>query len=230
MINEPRSGHSDSGGMVSMVSAGGPLGVLESSSPPAAEARSPATSATTASSGTPALSKQDAERFRTMVDTNFDFIWRSLRGLGVPASSIDDAAQQVFWTASQKISTIAVGSERSFLFATARGIASNARRSQLRNRELLDEEAIASHVDRAPDPEQIAATRQARQLLDRILDGLSEELRAVFLLYELEGQTMAEIASILGTPMGTVASRLRRAREEFQSAARRYQAAGGSRT
>jgi len=163
-------------------------------------------------------------RLRAFVDANFDFIWRSLRGLGVPAASIDDAAQQVFWTASQKLATIVAGSERSFLFATARGIASNARRSQLRNRELLDDEAIASHVDRAPDPEQAAATGEARRVLDRILDGLSEDLRAVFLLYELEGQTMAEIASILGTPMGTVASRLRRAREEFQSAARRYQA------
>jgi len=224
MINEPGNGHSEDGGMISMVAPGGAgqagtLGVLESESPESSGARA-----------APALSRADATRFRTMVDSNFDFIWRSLRGLGVPASSIDDAAQQVFWTASQKLSTIAVGSERSFLFATARGIASNARRSQHRSRELLDDEAIASHVDRAPDPEQVAASREARRLLDRILDGLSEDLRAVFLLYELEGQTMAEIASLLGTPMGTVASRLRRAREEFQNAARRYQAGSGSRT
>lgn len=181
-------------------------------------------------SAAPAMTKADAARFRTMVDANFDFIWRSLRGLGVPASSIDDAAQQVFWTASQKLATIAVGSERSFLFATARGIASNARRSQHRSRELLDDDAVASHVDRAPDPEQVAASREARRLLDRILDGLSEDLRTVFLLYELEGQTMAEIASLLDMPLGTVASRLRRAREEFQNAARRYQAGSGSRT
>jgi RNA polymerase sigma-70 factor (ECF subfamily) len=213
MINEPESGHSDPDGMVSMVATGARLGVREPAAPAMPRA--------------PTLSKQDATRFRSMVDANFDFIWRSLRGLGVPSASIDDAAQLVFWTASQKIATITPGSERSFLFATARGIASNARRSQLRNRELLDEDAIASHVDRAPDPEQLAASRQARLVLDRILDGLPEDLRAVFLLYELEGQTMAEIAALLGTPMGTVASRLRRAREEFQSMARRYQAAAG---
>jgi RNA polymerase sigma-70 factor (ECF subfamily) len=222
MINEPGSGHSDESGMVSMAAPSGTLGVME---PPATPKKS-ASSASTA----PALSKPDAARFRAMVDASYDFIWRSLRGLGVPAASIDDAAQQVFWTAAQKLSSIAVGSERSYLFATARGIASNARRSQHRSRELLDDEAVASHVDRAPDPEQVAATREARRLLDRILDGLPEDLRAVFLLYELEGQTMAEIASLLGTPMGTVASRLRRARDEFQSAARRYQAGSGSRT
>ena len=169
-------------------------------------------------------SKDDAARFRSMVDGHFDFIWRSLRGLGVPAASVDDAAQHVFLIASQKLVAIMPGSERSFLFATARGIASNARRSEHRNRELLDEEALVSRADTAPDPEEIAASRQARRILDRILDGLTEDLRTVFLLYELEGQTMAEIAALLGTPMGTVASRLRRAREEFQSAARRFQA------
>ena len=157
------------------------------------------------------LPTQDvATRFRSIVDAHFDFIWRSLRGLGVPAASVDDAAQLVFLTASQKLDAIIVGSERSFLFATARGIASNARRSVLRNRELLDEEALGSRADAAPDPEQIAASRQARRILDRILDGLHEDLRTVFLLYELEGQTTAEIASLLGVPMGTVASRLRR--------------------
>ena len=178
----------------------------------------------------PVRAVEGAARFRTMVDSHFGFIWRSLRGLGVPASSIDDAAQHVFLIAAQKLDTIVLGSERSFLFATARGIASNARRTRTRNRELLDDDLVASQVDGAPDPEQIAATRQARRLLDEILDGLSEDLRTVFLLYELEGQTTAEIATLLGAPMGTVASRLRRAREEFQSAARRFQAGQRGRT
>jgi RNA polymerase sigma-70 factor (ECF subfamily) len=45
---------------------------------------------------------------------------------------------------------------------------------------------------------------------------LSLELRAVFVLYELEDFTMAEIARTLELPPGTVASRLRRARETFE--------------
>lgn len=169
------------------------------------------------------LTTEEAARFRGMVDAHFDFIWRSLRGLGVPSASIDDAAQQVFWTASQKLATIAIGSERAYLFATARGTAANARRSHQRNREVLDEDALATHLDRAPDPEQEAATREARKHLDHILDGLPEDLREVFVLFELEGQTTSEIAALLDVPMGTVASRLRRAREEFQAAARRFQ-------
>ena len=174
-----------------------------------------------------ALSKEDATRFRQMVDAHFDFIWRSLRGLGVPSSTIDDAAQHVFWTASQKIASIAIGSERAYLFATARGTAANARRARKRSRELPGDDAIALRADPHPDPEEAASTREARKLLDQVLDGLDEDLREVFVLFELEGQTTAEIAAILGTPMGTVASRLRRAREEFRTEARRLQAGKG---
>lgn len=175
-------------------------------------------------------SQESAARFRSMVDSHFDFIWRSLRGLGVPASLVDDAAQLVFLTASQKLHAILLGSERSFLFATARGVAANARRARTRSREVLDDDVLASQVDGSPDPEQVAASRQARRLLDEILEGMSEDLRTVFMLYELEGQTMAEIAALLGAPPGTVASRLRRAREEFQSAAHRFKAGYGGRT
>jgi RNA polymerase sigma-70 factor (ECF subfamily) len=159
-----------------------------------------------------------------MVDGHFDFIWRSLRGLGVPASAADDAAQQVFWVAAQKLDSIAPGSERSFLFATARGVAANQRRAHARSRELYDEDVLATEADRAPSPEQHAQTREARALLDRFLDALPEDLRTVFILFELEGLTMAHMAELLGVPMGTIASRLRRAREEFESAAKRFQA------
>jgi RNA polymerase sigma-70 factor, ECF subfamily len=49
-----------------------------------------------------------------------------------------------------------------------------------------------------------------------VLDAMPIELRAVFVLFELEGMTSPEIAAISGLPPGTVASRLRRARERFR--------------
>jgi RNA polymerase sigma-70 factor (ECF subfamily) len=172
----------------------------------------------------PRMSVRAQARLRQMVDTHFDFVWRSLRGLGVPAAGADDGAQQVFWIAAQKLEAITVGSERSFLFATARGIAANARRGRARRREVQDDDAIAVHTDSRPDPEQIAVSTQARALLDRILEDLPEDLRTIFVLFELEGMSMAEIATLLELPSGTVASRLRRAREIFQGAAKRLQA------
>jgi RNA polymerase sigma-70 factor (ECF subfamily) len=161
------------------------------------------------------------KRLRYMVEAYFDFIWRTLRGLGVPASIADDAAQQVFLIASQKLEAIELGSEKAFLFSTARGIAANTRRSIARSREDVDHEALAVYVDHAPNPEQIAEANEARALLERILQSMEEDVREVFVLFELEGMTTAAIATMLKLPMGTVASRLRRAREQFQLAAKR---------
>ena len=55
-----------------------------------------------------------------------------------------------------------------------------------------------------------------RLILQRVLNQLPLELRVVFVLYELEELTMADIAATLALPPGTVASRLRRSREQFQ--------------
>jgi RNA polymerase sigma-70 factor (ECF subfamily) len=151
------------------------------------------------------------------------FGWRFLRGLGVPEANVDDAAQQVFLVTSQKLDSVVVGSERSFLVGTALGVAANARRSYARRQEVSDA-ALESRVDEAPTPEERTEARQGLALLDQFLDSLGEDLRVVFILFELEGLTMAAIAETLGLPQGTVASRLRRAREEFQAMAKRFQA------
>jgi RNA polymerase sigma-70 factor, ECF subfamily len=166
-------------------------------------------------------------RFRQIVEIHFDFVWRSLRGLGVPRSLIDDAAQQVFWIAARKLHVIVVGSERAFLFATTKGVASNMRRSESRRREDLNEDALIRQEDDAPTPEQAAVSNQARRLLERLLDKMPEDLRTAFVLFELEGLTTSAIAELLGIPMGTVASRLRRAREMFDRETARLQIENG---
>lgn len=172
----------------------------------------------------------DAEaRFRAMVARDYAFIWRTLRGLGVPGSSVDDAAQHVFLVAAQKFDAVPPGSERAFLFATARGVAANARRATARNREIADEEALLASPDSAGTPEQLIARRRATEILERILDAMTDDLRTTFVLHELEGLTMAEIAEMLDVPPGTVASRLRRARERFEAAAQRYRTKGDGR-
>jgi RNA polymerase sigma-70 factor (ECF subfamily) len=170
-----------------------------------------------------------AARFRRMADDHFAIVWRFLRGLGVPSSAADDAAQQVFVAAARRIDDIVPGSERAFLFATARGVARNARRATARRREVQDDDALALLHDEASDPEAALASGQARALLDRLLAEIGDDAREVFVLFELEGMTMAAIAESLGLPPGTVASRLRRAREEFESATKRFRARGEGR-
>ncbi len=161
-------------------------------------------------------------RLRGLVDTHFDFVWRSLRRLGVPETDVDDCAQQVFWVAARRLGDIERASERAFLFSTAMRVASDARRSRTRRREVKDDDALDLH-DPGPDPEQVVGLRRARAVLDEVLDALPMELRAPFVLFELEELPAADIAALLELPVGTVASRLRRAREEFRAiVARRH--------
>jgi RNA polymerase sigma-70 factor (ECF subfamily) len=172
----------------------------------------------------PAVRPASQARFRAIVDTHFNFVWRYLRALGVPQASADDAAQQVFIVAAAKIDAIEEGRERSFLVGTAHGVAANARRANERRREVPGETELSLHVDSALDPEQQTESREAVVILDRFLSSLPEDLRTVFVLFELEGVTMAAISETLQIPPGTVASRLRRAREDFREMARRVQA------
>jgi RNA polymerase sigma-70 factor (ECF subfamily) len=158
-------------------------------------------------------------RARALVEDNFDFIWRSLRQLGVAEADVDDAAQQVFVIATQKLEQIAPGCERSYVYSITLRIAARARRSRDRRREVSDPE-LSRHQDPSPDPEEVAARRRALELLDEVLAGMALPLRAVFTLYELEEVTVPEIATLLGIPVGTAASRLRRARQQFHDRAR----------
>jgi RNA polymerase sigma-70 factor (ECF subfamily) len=156
---------------------------------------------------------------RQLVADHLDFVWRSLRRFGVPQADVDDATQQVFLIANDKLSRIHPGSERSFLVGVATRVASHVRRSYHR-REAAEQRLSVNPHDTTPDPEQLAQRLEARALLDKVLDGMPEELRAVFVLFELEELSIDQTASLLILPRGTVATRLRRAREVFHEQAK----------
>jgi RNA polymerase sigma-70 factor (ECF subfamily) len=79
--------------------------------------------------------------------------------------------------------------------------------------------------DGHPSPEELIRKGQMRALLDLVLNQMSEELRTIFVLCELEELEVREAAAIENIPLGTASSRLRRAREEFSVVARRVRAA-----
>jgi len=80
-------------------------------------------------------------------------------------------------------------------------------------------------VDERPSPEERLVERQARQLLDEVLNRMPSDLRTVFVLFELEGIEVRQIAELEEIPVGTASSRLRRAREEFSAITKRVRAA-----
>ena len=165
---------------------------------------------------------------RRLVDQHFGFIARSLRRLGVPEVDVDDASQQVFLVAAHKLDRIEPGNEKAFLFGIALRVASESRRARRRRTVREGAAAAETTTSDSESPEQLAANRQARALLDEILDAMPENVRAVFMLFELEEMTMAEIAKVLDVPPGSVASRLRRGRELFHSEAARRRGQLGS--
>lgn len=158
----------------------------------------------------------DGGRLRALIDEHFDFVWRTLRRLGVPPSDLDDATQQVFLVVSRKLAVIDIERERPFVFQTALRVAADARRTLRRRREVMDGN-LFERVDGAPGPEDVADRRRARAMLDAVLEGMPIDLRVVFILFEVEELSSIEIGRLLGVPTGTVASRLRRARADFQA-------------
>jgi RNA polymerase sigma-70 factor (ECF subfamily) len=161
---------------------------------------------------------QDA-RLRSLFKSHFGFIWRLLRRLGVHEAITDDATQQVFMILSNKLDQVGSGKERAFLTGTAIRVASNHRRSQSRRIDVADTEVVEAALDRSPDPEASLKQRRRRQLLDRALDGLPDDLRVALVLSELEELSNPQISELLAVPLGTVASRLRRARARFRELA-----------
>lgn len=165
----------------------------------------------------------DAERARGLVLEHFDFIWRLLCRLGVPELDVDDAAQQVFIVATQRLADVPAGGERTFLYGTALRTAATIRRN-LRRRARWVEPGPADCASSEPTPHEDLERRQALQFLDDVLRRLDDDLREVFVLCEIEELTAPQVASIVQVPVGTVASRLRRARQEFAQQVRRLQA------
>jgi RNA polymerase sigma-70 factor (ECF subfamily) len=155
------------------------------------------------------------DRLRVLVDDHYAFVWRSVRRLGVTAADADDAAQHVFLVLARKLEAVRPGCEQRYLFQTALRIASDYRRSKRRRPDANDAEPLLDPVDPTAGPFDVVALRAERAMLDRVLDALPLELRAVFILYEFDEMTMAEIANVTGLRPGTVASRLRRARAIF---------------
>lgn len=150
---------------------------------------------------------------------NYDRVWRLLRGLGVTADRVDDATQQVFLVFAERRRDVAAGSENAFLYGTALRVAHNLRCA--RAREVPSEVDDVARPD-SPSADELSDQKRAREILDGILDQMVPDLRTVFVLYELEEFTVPEIAEFTGVPLGTAASRLRRAREQFTSSVKRY--------
>jgi RNA polymerase sigma-70 factor (ECF subfamily) len=156
-----------------------------------------------------------------------NFVWLSLQRMGVAPSDLDDVFQEVFLVVHRRLETFDGTSKvRTWLYGICLRVASDYRRKAHRRREELRE--VAPEARDAPSPrtpEEWMAVEQARQRLNRILDAMSVEKRAVFVMFEVDGLSCTEVAEIVDVPVGTVYSRIHAARQEFEAALKRLEAA-----
>lgn len=171
------------------------------------------------------VARRDAQ-LAELLRQHYGTVWRTLRRVGVGEDRVDDAAQEVFIIASRKLGQIQPGCERSYLLNSAIRVAANYRRALRTRREVADDVALEEQRDPAPGADQLLHRKRLRQVLDQVLEGWPAELRTAFVLFELEGLSVPEIAELTETKSGTVASRLRRGRELFLTAVKRLKARG----
>jgi RNA polymerase sigma-70 factor (ECF subfamily) len=148
---------------------------------------------------------------------NFAFVWRCLRGLGVPPRVLDDAAQEVFIAVYRSFGSFrGESSPRTWLYGIVRNVAYKQRRTLARKDrgEPLEEEPPAS--GRSPQDE--VEDAQVTALVARFAAGLEEKKRDVFVLALLEELPVPEVAEILGVPLNTTYTRLRAVRAALREA------------
>ena len=158
--------------------------------------------------------------FRELFDAQVDYVWRSLRRLGVREADLEDVTHEVFVGVHRRLGDYEPHRPiRPWLFGFAFRCASDYRRLARNRFEIID--AVAELPDPAPDPLEWTLRAEAIAVAQRALAGLELGRRAVFILHELDDFPIPEVASALGIPVNTAYSRLRLARRELAAAAAR---------
>jgi RNA polymerase sigma factor (sigma-70 family) len=149
-------------------------------------------------------------RFEALVLPNLDAAYRLARWLCRSPGDADDIVQEAFMRAFRAFDTLRSPDARSWLLAIVR----NCHLSALADRRRRAHEAQPASAAAAPppDPERASIERDERRRLTRLIAALPEEQREVLLLRELEDMSYREIAAVVEVPIGTVMSRLARAR------------------
>jgi RNA polymerase sigma-70 factor (ECF subfamily) len=162
--------------------------------------------------------------FREVYEGHFDFVWRTVRRLGVHERWLDDAVQDVFIVVHRRLGEFEGRSTlKSWLFGIARRVAHDHRRRAGR-KERGDSLPDGLIDPQAASPADDLQRARALQVLHEILETLDDDKREVFILAELEQMTVPEIAAATDANLNTVYSRLRAARQAFDAAVSRHQA------
>ena len=155
-------------------------------------------------------------RFKALALPHLDAVYTLARYLMRNASDADDAVQECYLRAFCYFDTFRGGPIKPWLFAILRNVchAAYAENTRLAYGEEASGAASADPVWREPGdtPEQIVMRRADADTMRRLIEQLPPEFREVIVLREINDLSYRDIAAIIEAPIGTVMSRLARAR------------------
>jgi RNA polymerase sigma factor (sigma-70 family) len=158
-------------------------------------------------------------RFEEAILPHLDAAYNLARWLMRNDDEAADAVQDACVRALRFMGGFRGGDGRVWLLAIVRNTCySRLKRGAARQNETeFDDEIHSSECD-SPDPAVLLQRTIDNEALRQALEGLPEELREIVVMRELEGMSYKEIAEVAGLPIGTVMSRLSRARKRLQRA------------
>ncbi len=158
-------------------------------------------------------------RFEEFIVPEMPFLARVSRSMSRSQAEADDLAQETLVKAFRALDGFDGKHPRAWLARIARNTAIN--RDQ-RNREFLlpDEGTVEPEPDNDGSPEDIVLSQVVDEDLRRALDDLSPAFRVVVQLVDVEEMSYKEAADVLDVPLGTVMSRLHRARARLRRSLR----------
>jgi RNA polymerase sigma factor (sigma-70 family) len=161
-------------------------------------------------------------RFEAQVLPHLDAAYRFARWLCRSPDEADDIVQDAFLRAYRSFETLRGGDVKAWLLTIVRNChATAARQRQRRATVPLPEESEGAVQSAAltagDDPESVSAAADDRRALERLIAALPEDQREVLSLRELEDMSYREIAMVTQVPIGTVMSRLARARAALRN-------------
>jgi RNA polymerase sigma-70 factor (ECF subfamily) len=165
-------------------------------------------------------SSTDIQRFERIVLPHLDDAYTLARYLLRDQHDAQDAVQDAVLRALRYFETYREGDARAWLLAIVRNCClTRHRKAQVERANIAfveDVDVVHEGAGRATDAR--AVEQSERAALQRALDGLPAEFREVIVLREVQGLSYREISDVVGVPIGTVMSRLARARRRLASA------------
>jgi len=168
--------------------------------------------------------KGDLDAFNRLVQQFQDAVFNTAYRILGDSDEAEDAAQKAFISAFQSIRSFRGGSLRAWLLRTT----VNACYDEIRRTKRRQMVSIESHeelesaaedgwlADNTPSPQQISEMKELQQAVQHCLQELPVDFRLIAVLADVEELNYEEISQVTGNPLGTVKSRLSRARVKLR--------------